>query len=122
MPVLAPAKSSHVSHSIVNLQKTKQFFEAECLRLASLMRRMGHERIDLLKLDIEGADTPCSGTLLEDGIHPRILCVEFDEAYHPLDAGFIVRIREQVSRLRAAGYRIVALENRCNYTLVRESP
>lgn len=117
----APANPRHVSHSIVNLQKTDGFFEAECLRLSSLMRRMGHERIDLLKLDIEGAEYAVLGALLEDGIRPRILCVEFDEAHHPLDDGFVARLREQVSRLRAAGYRIVALENRCNYTFVREN-
>jgi FkbM family methyltransferase len=114
----APANPRHVSHSIVNLQGTERFFEAECLRLSSLMRRMRHERIDLLKLDIEGAEYAVLGTLLEDGIRPRVLCVEFDEAYHPLDSGFVARIRDQVSRLRAAGYRVVALERRCNYTFV----
>ena len=51
----APGNHQFVSHSIVNLSGTQDFFEAVCKRLSSIMRDHGHNTIDLLKLDIEGA-------------------------------------------------------------------
>ena len=116
----APANPKHVSHSVMNLQKTGTYFEAECVRVSTLLARNGHENISLLKLDIEGAEYKVLDSLLEDGIRPKILCIEFDEAYHPLDAHFIKRIRSQVARLVSAGYSAAALESRCNYTFVLE--
>ncbi len=62
----APANPAHVSHSIVNLQKRDTYFEAPCRSVPALMRELGHDRIDLLKIDIEGARpglptlTPCA--------------------------------------------------------------
>ena len=117
----APANPKHVSHSVMNLQKTDTYFEAECVRLSTLMARNGHQHIDLLKLDIEGAEYKVLESLLSDGIRPKILCIEFDEAYHPLDSQFIHRIRAHVSQWVGAGYTLAALESRCNYTLVRDA-
>ena len=115
----APRDSEHVSHSILNLQRTGDYFEAPCRRLSSLMRELGHERLDLLKLDVEGAEYEVLSTLIEDDVDVRILCVEFDEAYHPLDGGFLDRIARAVRELHDAGYALLAVERRCNYTFVR---
>ena len=52
----APRDPAHVSHSAVNLQRTETYFEAEVRTLPTLMHELGHDRIDLLKLDIEGAE------------------------------------------------------------------
>ena len=51
-----PRDPAHVSHSTVNLQKTDKYFESECLSLSDLMVTLRHERLDLLKIDIEGAE------------------------------------------------------------------
>jgi FkbM family methyltransferase len=73
----APADSRHVSHSIANLQRTEEFFDAECRSVRSLMAELGHERIDLLKLNIEGAEYEVLASLGD--LHPRILCVSFHD-------------------------------------------
>jgi FkbM family methyltransferase len=52
----APKEDEHVSHSISNLQKTNTYFEAQVERLSSIMRANNHSSIDLLKIDIEGAE------------------------------------------------------------------
>ena len=57
----APQNPCHVSHSIVNLQGTTGYFEAECKRLSTIMRELEHTSLDLLKLDIEGAEYEVRG-------------------------------------------------------------
>lgn len=72
----APADPQHVSHSVVNLQKTSSFCEAEGTTVASLMQHMGHEKLDVLKLDIEGAEYEVVRNLVEDSIPCAVLCLE----------------------------------------------
>lgn len=107
----APDDPSHVSHSATNMQNTAVGFEAPCLAVSSLMRQLGHSRLDLLKLDIEGAEVAVLADLLERGPLPRVLCVEFDAPEPPW------RTLRRVRRLRTAGYRCVKAEDR-NYTFV----
>jgi len=108
----APADPTHVSHSVANLQRTDRYFEAECQTVATLMGSLGHERIDLLKLDIEGAQHDVIDSLLRDNVFPRVLCVEMDQP-EPVAVS-----RRSVARLRAAGYGIAKVED-FNLTLVR---
>ena len=94
-----------MSHSVLNVQRTREFFTAACLSLESLMARFGHERIDLLKLDIEGAEGPLLDAMLAGPQRPRRLRpVELD-AQHP--------------RAQRAGYVVRQAEDR-NYTLTRD--
>ncbi|SDT01162.1 methyltransferase, FkbM family [Nocardioides scoriae] len=109
----APADPTHVSHSATNMQRTAVSFEAECRTVRSVMADRGHVRLDLLKLDIEGAEVPVLEDLLAHGPLPRVLCVELDapEAPH--------RTWGRLRRLRAAGYVCRRVEGR-NYTFTRE--
>lgn len=99
-----PKNKEHVSHSILNLQQTEDYFEAECRTLASLMDELGHDRIDLLKLDVEGAEYEILNSMLDDGIRPRVLCIEFDEGNLPLDSGAPGRIAKMIHSLQDAGF------------------
>ena len=74
-----PADSSAVSHSIVNLHGTDEYFEAVCETVPTVMARLGHDHIDLLKLDIEGAEYDVLDEMFSAGIYPAVLCVEFDQ-------------------------------------------
>src|SRR6266545_3033028 len=46
-------------------------------RLGSLMAELGHDRIDLLKMDIEGSEYPVIDDMLRSGLDVRQLLVEF---------------------------------------------
>lgn len=107
----APRDPAHVSHSIKNLQKTDDFLVAPVKRLSAIMKDLGHDRIDLLKLDIEGAEYEVLNSIFEDGLEVGTICVEFDQ---PVPVRQTMRA---VRRLRDHGYVIVAIEG-WNFTFV----
>ncbi len=116
-----PVNPEHVSHSLLNLQKTTEYIEVPVERLSSIMKRHGHTHLDLLKLDIEGAEYKVLDSIIEDGLEIGILCVEFDEYWNPLDADYLERIRDHVRRLQGLGYRMVDAPGNANYTFVKQT-
>lgn len=107
----APRNPDHVSHSVVNLQGTDEFFEAEVLPIPRIMAANEHDRIDLLKLDIEGAEHVVVRSLLDSGVHPRVFALEFDQPMPIRKVGSTIRL------LKANGYRLIHRES-WNYTFV----
>ena len=100
----APTDPSHVSHSIVNLQGTSEFFEAECDSVVGIMQRLGHDRLAILKLDIEGAEFAVLGSVLGTAADVDVICVEFDQPVA------VARILRQLWQLKRAGYELLAVE------------
>ncbi len=113
-----PANEAHVSHSIVNLQKTTEFIEVSVVRLKSLMKQNGHSDLDLLKLDIEGAEYKVIDSIIEDKIKIRVLCIEFDEIHTQLDDKYLHRIKTCMEKLFAFGYILVDLDYKYNMTFM----
>lgn len=111
MRFFSPKSSSSVSHSILNLQNTADYFEAKCYTLSTLQRVLGHNKIDLLKIDIEGAEYAVLNDMLQTGIKPNCICVEFDQ---PTTFRLMWTM---VQKLHQAGY---SLEKRSyfNFTFV----
>jgi FkbM family methyltransferase len=116
----SPQNPAHVSHSLLNLQETDDYFDAQCRRLSSVMQELGHQRIDLLKLDIEGAEYAVIESFLEDGLTVNMLCVEYDEMHHPMDRNWVARLRGSVRRLKQAGYRLIDAEAGANLLFIHE--
>ncbi|MBD2676362.1 MULTISPECIES: FkbM family methyltransferase [Nostoc] len=116
----APKNSAHISHSALNLQKTEEFFEAQVDRLANVMHKNGHTHLDLLKLDIEGAEYKVVNSIIEDKLDIKILCVEYDECFNPLDTNYRDRIKESVTSILQFGYSLVYAQGNGNYTFVKE--
>lgn len=105
---------SNTNFSAINLHDTDGFFEAPCRSLPSIMRELGHDRIDLLKLDIEGAEYEVLDALIGDDIRPTVLCVEFHKT-----PGIRSMLRA-ASRTRAIGYDVVAVHG-YDVTFVRSA-
>jgi len=70
-----PIKSTFVSYSLVGEPGGKDVVEAPVKRLQTIMKELGHSRIDFLKLDIEGAEYPLLADLLL--VKPSQVMVEF---------------------------------------------
>lgn len=78
--------------------------DAKVRSISSLMRERGHTRLDLLKLDVEGAEYEVLGSALDEELDIRIVCVEFHKTPS------VDPMIEMVRRLDAAGYGAVALD------------
>lgn len=77
--------------------------EVPAYTIASLMHQLGHDHIDLLKMDIEGAEYDVIDGLLKTSCRPRQILIEFHHRHAGID-------KEQTTRaingLEAAGYKI----------------
>ena len=93
--------------SITNLYNKGNSFSADCRTLESFMRDFGHDRIDVLKMDIEGSALPVLERMLEGNIRPRQIAVEL-EREQPL-VPWLRRVTRLFTALRAAGYRVIRL-------------
>lgn len=116
-----PRNPGHISYSIVNLQKTNNYFEAMCYSIRDLMKRQKHNELDLLKLDIEGAEYEVIDSLLKDKVDVNVICVEFDELYNPIDSRYKKRVKKIVKRLIKADYLLVFIDPKANYTFVKKN-
>ena len=113
-----PNNPAWVSCSTVNLQKTEEYFTAQCFRLSSLMRQLGDTSIDLLKMDIEGAEYAVIRDLVATNLLPRLLLLEFDEAHTPRDGEAKRRIKDHIEILQHGGMRCIAVDG-CNASFIR---
>lgn len=114
-----PDDEAHVSHSVKNLFKTKDYFEAECTTPKALCEALKLPRPDILKMDIEGAEHEVIDSMCADGFLPDVLCVEFDEARTNRDDLAIARLRDTIAELRVHGYRLVDISDFWNFTFTR---
>ena len=100
---LPPVDPAHVSHTLVARQSPWPAIEVPVRRLSSIMRDLGHDRIDLLKMDIEGAEYAVLKDLLASRIPVQQLLVEFHHRWPEIG---VERTRQAIRDLNSAGYRI----------------
>lgn len=100
----APQNPEHVSHSILNMQATEEYFMAECLTPTSLMEKSRCKSMDLLKLNIEGAEYEVMQALFLEGIYPTVICITFDELHTQIDGGAAQRLKDLVTSFKLNGY------------------
>ena len=105
---LPPANSAHVSHTLLERSSDDRArIELPVRRLITLMRELGHERIDVLKMDIEGAEYAVIDDLCASDVRPRQLLLEF---HHQLPGIELAKSEAALDRLNAAGYRIFDMQ------------
>lgn len=82
----------------------------QCYKLKSLMSMNNHNKIDVLKMDIEGAAIEVMNNILDDNIFPKQIAVEFEvgenediseEAFKNFSVG-IIKI---LNKLKSLGYK-----------------
>ncbi len=89
--------------------------EVPCTDLVSFMNENGHDRIDLLKLDVEGSEYEVIEDILNRRIPVQQICVEF---HHGILPG--IRRRQTISamlKLIMRGYKMICQEG-ANHTFI----
>lgn len=103
---LPPANPDYISHTLLpDGQTDARAITVEVRRLSTIMRELGHTAIDVLKMDIEGAEYDVLDDLLRERLPVRQILVEF---HHRFTNVGVERTRRAVANLNAAGYRIFA--------------
>lgn len=115
----SPKKIEHVSYSLLNLQKTENYISVEVDNLKNIMDMIGHGKIDLLKIDIEGAEYKVIQSILNEKLNVKVICVEYDECFNPLDKDFKKRIRDSIESLVENGYSLACVQGSGNYTFIK---
>ena len=98
-----PRNERHVSHTLLERGSSGAAIEVPVQRLSTIMRTLGHNRIDLLKMNIEGAEYEVIDDLLHSGVVAGQLLIEF---HHRWPEVGIDKTKIAVHRLNDAGYRI----------------
>jgi FkbM family methyltransferase len=99
--VYAPRNPAHVSYSALDLQATGQSITVPVRRVTTLARKLGDTTLDLIKMDIEGAEMAVIPDILSNGPLPRVLCVEFDQVRPLRDVISLIRLVKRAGLLPA---------------------
>lgn len=107
-------KNEADSASILNLGKNKKKFSADCKKISTIMDSLKHKRLDLLKMDIEGAAIPVLFNMIEEKIFPKQIVGEFERPKNNIIEvkKFIDKLEKLILLLKEHGY--------CVYKLPRE--
>jgi len=99
-----PINPQNVSHTMLDRPQTEaSAVEVPVRRLESIMEDLGHASIHLLKMDIEGAEYDVIDDMIQSGIFPKQLLVEF---HHRFPGVGVRRTQKAIRQLRDAGYRL----------------
>jgi FkbM family methyltransferase len=103
------------SLSAVNLLHGTSTVDVPGRSLRSLIAENGHARVDLLKLDIEGAEYSVLESLDLAALGVRVLCVEFHRTVAT------ARALQLIDRLRRQGF-VAVNRSGADYTFLRAAP
>jgi FkbM family methyltransferase len=86
--------------------EAEEAIKAPGLSFNSIMQRLAHEKIALLKMDIEGAEYEVIESILAAGHRPQQLLVEFHHRFPQIGKQKTIA---SLKALREAGYRVAAV-------------
>lgn len=116
----APRDPLHVSHSLIQKRHDEtRSVQVPVKRLETIARELGHRRIDILKMDIEGAEYEIIRNLGRTGLEIPQIVLEF----HHRDRRWWGRYQTSlaVRRMNRCGYRIFYVaEHHAVYGFIRD--
>jgi FkbM family methyltransferase len=96
-----PKQDTHVSYfPTVGPAGTWRF---KVNRLVTIMKDLGHGRLDILKMDVEGFEYAVLADMIASGIRPRAIAVEFHHRMHGIAEAETIKA---AGDLRDYGYRL----------------
>jgi FkbM family methyltransferase len=102
-PEQAGIHSLKLSRSINETVAGKSSMELPVHRLVTIMKKLKHEKIDILKMDIEGAEYEVIEDIISSAVPVNQLLIEFHHRFAHIGVG---RTRHAISTLNKAGFRI----------------
>jgi FkbM family methyltransferase len=107
---LPPANPLHVSHSILDFRKQHHdrtdITSMPVKKMHTIMTELNQSKVDILKMDIEGAEYQVIDDLISSGLLPTQLLVEF---HHRFPSIGIKKTNDAIVKLRKVGYKIFSV-------------
>ncbi len=89
-----------------NAGDATDFIDAPAYTVQTIMQKLGHAQVDLLKIDVEGAEYDILAGLDGDGCPPKQLLVEYHHRFPGIGKQ---RTADSIAALRQLGYRIFGI-------------
>jgi len=106
-------KEIEISQSLIQNMFGDNYDIVDVDSIKSIMNKNNHNKVDLLKIDIEGAENIVLEQMLDDKIYPKYLCIEFDLIIKNKDPQQTTQ--KIIDRLLQTGYKII-VNDRLNIT------
>ena len=104
-----PENPNHISHTLLDRPATKeQAISVQVKQISTIMEELGHERIDILKMDIEGAEYDVIDDISQSDIRPQQILVEF---HHRFPGIGMKKTKEAIERLKLMEYRLFSVSD-----------
>jgi FkbM family methyltransferase len=111
-----PRESRHASYSIAN--NSGPAIQCEVHRLSTIMAKLGHVQLDLVKMDIEGAEYDVIEDMRRAKVCPRQVLVEFHHGMYGIE---LQKTKSAISQLRSLDYRCFSISpSGREYSFVRQ--
>lgn len=111
-----PTKAKFESFSLVRTSGVGLPIEAPVRRFQSLTQMLGHSKVDVVKMDIEGAEYEVLRDVLESKVQIGQILVEFHHRWKEVGAS---QTRQAIEELTAAGFLLAAVSSAgTEYTFV----
>lgn len=99
-----PKNPNHISHTILDRPETSEgAFEVQLRRVATIAAELGHSAIDVLKMDIEGAEYDVLDDLEKGDLVVNQLLIEF---HHQFESIPFSRTQAAVKQIEAMGLQL----------------
>lgn len=100
-----PANADHVSFSLTGASSSNDSSQKfPVRRLQSIMETLGHDHLDILKMDIEGAEYDAIDDIIQSDLEISQILVEF---HHRFSRESVAKTRSAIAALQAVDYRIM---------------
>jgi len=104
-----PENPQHISHTMVERPATKnKAIEVGVKRVSTIMNELNHNNVDILKMDVEGAEYDVIDDIISSGIRPSQILVEF---HHRFPGIGIEKTKNAIFSIRNAGYRLFSVSS-----------
>jgi len=122
----SPPNESHISHSIVNFQDQyrtdAKHIEVDAVTIDELISDFGLKSVELIKMDIEGAEIEVIQDMLHKNILSSQILVEYDELLAAPSRRSKTRIECCHEALLAKGYRPIHIDPPSNFLYTNLGP
>lgn len=104
-----PENPEHVSHTLLGARSPDgKAIEVPVKRLATIMGELGHGSIDVLKMDVEGAEYAVIEDISQTEVRPGQILVEF---HHRFPGVGLEKTKRAVGQLREMGYLLASVSD-----------